>query len=89
MKHSDCRFYAEEGKSTHLFSWKEWVRYIECRKAVVAAHHFPTKTAVYGHTVPHDSQLFVQHYAQTATQLTEHKDYNKYKCEVFLFNLIF
>lgn len=81
-----CRLYAEEGDSTHLFSWREWVRYVECRKAVVAAHHLPTKTAVYGNTVPHDPQLFVQHYAQTNEHLMDLKQTGKYNDEFLMSN---
>lgn len=79
-----CRLYAEEGDSTHLFSWREWVRYVECRKAVVAAHHLPTKTAVYRNTVPHDPQLFVQHYAQT--NVMDLKQTGKYNDEFLMSN---
>lgn len=81
-----CRLYAEEGDSTHLFSWREWVRYVECRKAVVAAHHLPTKTAVYRNTVPHDPQLFVQHYAQTNEHLMDLKQTGKYNDEFLMSN---
>lgn len=31
-----------------LFVWNDWVQFIECRKLVVARHHFPTHMALYG-----------------------------------------
>ncbi|XP_069695456.1 TATA box-binding protein-associated factor RNA polymerase I subunit B isoform X2 [Periplaneta americana] len=35
----------DPASDTRLFVWNDWVKYIECRKSVLAAFHFPTEVA--------------------------------------------
>lgn len=48
------------GNQSFVFS--DWMKFIECRKAVVSAYHLPTRASIYGDTVGRDPQLFIQHY---------------------------
>lgn len=44
--------------------FSEWMKFIECRKAVVSAFHLPTRTSVYGDSIGRDSELFIQHFSK-------------------------
>ncbi|KAL6446677.1 hypothetical protein ACFW04_001264 [Cataglyphis niger] len=50
----------EEGISdTKLFNFREWQRYIECRKAVLANAHYPTKLK-YNLHIPDANSLYIK-----------------------------
>lgn len=50
----------EEGIcDTKLFSFREWQKYIECRKAVLANAHYPTKLQYNPH-IPDVNSLYVK-----------------------------
>lgn len=48
-----------------LFTWTDWVEYIECRKAIVSSFHYVTRQSVYKDLPGKDSRLFLDHYEQT------------------------
>uniref|UniRef100_A0A1B6BXL7 TATA box-binding protein-associated factor RNA polymerase I subunit B n=1 Tax=Clastoptera arizonana TaxID=38151 RepID=A0A1B6BXL7_9HEMI len=57
----------------HLFVWKNWAQYIECRKAVVSRFHQVTRQSVYKDLPGHNSDLFLEHYEKNIfTDYSEH-----------------
>lgn len=44
-----------------LFSWRKWVRFVECRKAVLAMHHVPANNSSYDNGVL-NSNIFLDYW---------------------------